>query len=80
MDRTGARHEAVERLRDRGVGAEEARSLVAAALRDHSAAQVMTLQGRPLVLDDPVPWPDQVDGNALLADIVATLAPPGRIY
>jgi len=30
-------------------------------------------QGRPVLFDDPEPWPDVVDGPALLDDITATL-------
>lgn len=82
LDRVAMRGEAVADLKARGFPLEEARALVGAALRDAGAAQPSDAQGGPLVLADPEPWPDPVDGSTLADEIAATFRrhvslPPG---
>jgi putative DNA primase/helicase len=45
--------------------------LVDAALTDVGGEAAGSLQGRALLLNDPEPWPDPVDGAALLTDLEA---------
>jgi len=47
--------------------------MVDAAFQDGQAGTPDQQQGRPVVFDDPEPWPDAVDGAALLDDITVTL-------
>src|SRR5690606_31858953 len=58
----------------KAAGASSPARLVDAALptlpKDEGAPA--QLQGQPLTLDDPEPWPDPVDGAALLDEIAAT--------
>ena len=63
---------AVEALKEAGVSSPA--RLVDAALPqpDKEEGAGSALQGRPLALDDPEPWPDPVDGAALLDEIAAT--------
>jgi putative DNA primase/helicase len=72
LDRAGIRGEAVARLKTLGFPAEEARTLVVAALRDSRADHSGDAQGGSLDLADPEPWPDPVDGSALADEIAAT--------
>ncbi|MFQ5853800.1 MAG: hypothetical protein ACE5JU_24850, partial [Candidatus Binatia bacterium] len=47
--------------------------LVDAALGNGREETDQQQQGRPVIFDDPEPWPDVVNGSALLDDITATL-------
>jgi putative DNA primase/helicase len=71
LDSAAIKHEARDRLHDFGVGLKEAQSLVAAALLIDVPTAASTLQGSPLALADPAPWPEQVDGSALADEIAA---------
>jgi hypothetical protein len=70
--RAGIRGEAVAYLKKLDFPSEEARPLVVAALRDNDADRPGDTQGGSLLLADPEPWPDPVDGARLAGEIAAT--------
>jgi putative DNA primase/helicase len=73
-DITAARYAAVDLLEEFGVARGEAVALASAALQPAGRdGPGETAQGSALILVDPEPWPDPVEGQELFADIVATL-------
>lgn len=64
---------AVVAVRDAGVLTPEARRMVGVALGGDDSGEEGRGQGRALVLSDPEPWPEPVDGSELLAALVGTL-------
>lgn len=67
------REEAVRVLREAGVGSPA--RMVDAALRDGRPNEEETPgPGRRIALTDPEPWPEPVDGTALLTELVRTFA------
>jgi hypothetical protein len=69
------RHGSVEALKKAGVGSRDATALVSAALPKGGQAKNVgnELHGHAIALTDPEPWPDQVTGEEVLADLVSTL-------
>jgi hypothetical protein len=67
LQREIVRGEAVTLVTEAGV--KNAKSLVAAAIRLAPALSSQSLQGGTINLTDPEPWPDPVDGDALLDDL-----------
>jgi len=65
------REGAVDQLKAKGVG--RAKDLVETALRGLGGAGGDGLQGQAINLREPEPWPDPVDGAALLDDIEALI-------
>ena len=74
LRRETARDSAVRLVRESGATADTARRLVDAALRGHQQEDEDGRQGRPIVLSDPDPWSDPVDGDDLLTELVKLYA------
>lgn len=70
LRRATVREAALKKLEKIGISA-PARLLDAAL--ESGVLETSQQQGRPVLFDDPEPWPDPVDGASLLDDLVATL-------
>jgi len=71
LRRATIREAAIKKLEKIGVSAPA--KLVDAAFQMKKDGIPDQQQGRPVLFNDPEPWPDGVDGSALLDDITATL-------
>ena len=72
LGRAIAREDAIRVLKELGVSS-PARLVDAAMPQERSQGDKSAGQGSELLLEDPEPWPDPVDGAGLLSEIVATL-------
>jgi len=71
LRRATVRAAAIKKLETVGVSAPA--RLIDAAFQDGQSGTPEQQQGRPVLFDDPEPWPDPVDGSVLLDDIATTL-------
>jgi len=72
LRRATVREAAIQKLEKvKGINAPS--KMVDAAFKNGEAGSPNQQQGRPVVFDDPEPWPEAVDGAALLDDITTTL-------
>lgn len=69
LERAAVRGEAVACLKQKGLPPAEAQTLAGTALRDDEVARTDCAQGGPLVVADPEPWPEPVDGQDLAEGI-----------
>ncbi|HET6203328.1 MAG TPA: DUF3631 domain-containing protein [Planctomycetota bacterium] len=72
LRRTVLREQAVSRLRAAGVGSPVAMVDAALGKQGGAPAEEGGKQGQALELESPVPWPEPVDGAALLDELDAT--------
>jgi len=72
LRRATIREASIRKLEKIGINAPA--KLVDAAFQIEKDSTCDQQQGRPVLFDDPDPWPDVVDGAALLDDITVTLS------